>query len=197
MLRLHHNAQRLLRPLRIVNPYARRLRFPDASTHMRRDHMKYLALIRATALLHQHQRERKIYSHPSGPIEYIEVTPADIILANELAHEVLGRSLDELAPQTRRLLGTIDSALTRECTRRGMARRDYRFTNREVREWSGWSDFQVRTHMHKLITMEYVLVHRGGTWPELRLRVAVRERRARRAAVPLWSDRSGLARSAT
>ena len=162
VLRLHHNAQRLLRPLRIVNPYARRLRFPDASTRMRRDHMKYLALIRATALLHQHQRERKIYSHPSGPIEYIEVTPADIALANELAHEVLGRSLDELAPQTRRLLGTIDSALTRECTRRGMARRDYRFTNREVREWSGWSDFQVRTHMHKLITMEYVLVHRGG-----------------------------------
>jgi len=162
ILRLHRNAQRLLRPLRVVNPYARRLRFPDASTRMRRDHMKYLALIRATALLHQHQRERKIHPHPSGPIEYIEVMPSDIALANELAHEVLGRSLDELAPQTRRLLATIDGAVTRECARRSMARCDYRFTNREVREWSGWSDFQVRTHVHKLITMEYVLVHRGG-----------------------------------
>jgi len=162
ILRLHRNAQRLLRPLRVVNPYARRLRFPDASTRMRRDHMKYLALIRATALLHQHQRERKIHSHPSGPIEYIEVTPSDIALANELAHEVLGRSLDELAPQTRRLLATIGGAVTRECAKRSMARCDYRFTNREVREWSGWSDFQVRTHVHKLITMEYVLVHRGG-----------------------------------
>lgn len=162
VLRLHRNAQRLLRPLRVVNPYAKRLRFPDASTRMRRDHMKYLALIRATALLHQHQREHKIHPHASGPIEYIEVTPADIALANELAHEVLGRSVDELAPQTRRLLSTIDGALTRECQRRRIARCDLRFTNREVREWSGWSDFQVRTHMHKLITMEYVLVHRGG-----------------------------------
>ena len=38
-------------------------------------------------------------------IEYIEVELTDIALANELAHEVLGRSLDELPPQTRRVLG--------------------------------------------------------------------------------------------
>lgn len=162
VLRLHRNAQRLFRPLRVVNPFARHLRFPDASTRMRRDHMKYLALIRAIALLHQHQREHKIHPHRSGPIEYIEVTAGDIALANELAHEVLGRSLDELAPQTRRLLATIDTAVTSECKRRGVVRIDYRFTNRDARQWSGWSDFQVRTHMHKLITMEYVAVHRGG-----------------------------------
>lgn len=162
VLRLHRNAQRLLRPLRVVNPYARRLRFPDASTRMRRDHMKYLALIRATALLHQHQRERKIYNHPSGPIEYIEVMPSDIALANELAHEVLGRSLDELAPQTRRLLALLDQCVARECARRAMARCDYRFHQREVREWSGWSDFQVKVHLRRLVEMEYVLVHRGG-----------------------------------
>ena len=42
---------------------------------------------------------------PGGErLEYIEATLADIALANELAHDVLGRSLDELAPQTRKLL---------------------------------------------------------------------------------------------
>ncbi len=30
-------------------------------------------------------------------VTYIEATPADVALANRLAHEVLGRSLDELA----------------------------------------------------------------------------------------------------
>jgi DNA primase len=36
------------------------------------------------------------------------VTLDDIATANRLAHEVLGRSLDELPPQTRRLLLLID-----------------------------------------------------------------------------------------
>lgn len=37
------------------------------------------------------------------PLQYIEVTKADITTADRLCHEVLGRSLDELPPQTRRL----------------------------------------------------------------------------------------------
>lgn len=36
---LHQNAQRLLRPLFVANPYAHRLRFPDRLTRARRDHM--------------------------------------------------------------------------------------------------------------------------------------------------------------
>ena len=66
--------------------------------------MKYLVLIRSITLLHQYQREHKIATHRGERVEYIEVTAADIALANELAHEVLGRSLDELPPQARRLL---------------------------------------------------------------------------------------------
>jgi hypothetical protein len=31
-----------------------------------------------------------------------------------------------------------------------------------VRAWSGWTDVQVKKHLFKLVTMEYVLVHRGG-----------------------------------
>ena len=45
VLAVHRNAQRLLRPLRVVNPYARQLTFLDDRTRTRRDHMKYLTLI--------------------------------------------------------------------------------------------------------------------------------------------------------
>ena len=62
-LTLHRNAQRLLRPLLVVNPYAEKLTFLDDKTRTRRDHLKYLTLIRAVALLHQYQRPIKTTDH--------------------------------------------------------------------------------------------------------------------------------------
>jgi len=162
ILRVHRNAQRLLRPLLVVNPYARDLTFLDGRIRTRRDHMKYLTLIRTIALLHQHQREKKIVTHRGEAVEYIEVALSDIALANDLAHEVLGRSLDELPPQTRSLLEMIDRHVTTECERMAIDRAELRFSQRQVREMSGWSDFQVKTHMRKLAEMEYLLIHRGG-----------------------------------
>jgi len=82
--------------------------------------MKYLTLIRSVALLHQYQRPAKTVQHNGRAVEYIEVTLNDIAVANRLAHEILGRSLDELPPQTRRLLLTVDEMVTAECKRQKM-----------------------------------------------------------------------------
>jgi len=165
VLKLHRDAQRLLKPMLVANPFAERLTFLDARTRSRRDHVKYLTLIRTVALLHQYQRPHQTVEHPPGRgefMEYIEVTPVDVAIANQLTHEVLGRSLDELAPQTRRLLVMLDAHVSDDCKRLKMLRSDYRFTRREVRRHVGWSDFQVRTHLQKLVDLEYVLTHRGG-----------------------------------
>jgi DNA primase len=107
VLATHRAAQRLLRPLHVVNPFAEQLTFLDDRTRSRRDHTKYLALIRCIALLHQYQRPVKTITHDGQSLAYIEVTRDDIAAANRLAHDVLGRSLDDLPPQTRRLLGLI------------------------------------------------------------------------------------------
>ncbi len=77
ILRVHKNAQRLLKPLFVANPHARELTFLDSQTRTRRDHMKYLTLIRSIALLHQHQRPRKTVTHRGQALEYIEVTLDD------------------------------------------------------------------------------------------------------------------------
>jgi DNA primase len=162
VLAVHRNAQRLLKPVFVANPYARELTFQDSQTRTRRDHMKYLTLIRTITLLHQHQRPRKTVEHRGRTVEYIEVMLDDIAVANRLAHEVLGRSLDELPPQTRRLLLLIDTMVTAECTRQKMERADYRFSRRDVRAYTGWGDTQLKIHLHRLEEMEYLLIHRGG-----------------------------------
>jgi hypothetical protein len=162
IIRLHQNAQRLLRPLFVVNPRARELTFPDSLTRTRRDHMKYLTLIRAIALLHQHQRPIQTTLWHGKNIEYIEATHADIAIANRLVSEALGRSLDELRPETRRMLLLIDEMVTAQCQQLKVERADFRFSRRDVRHHTGWSATQVRIHMDRLQEMEYLLAHRGG-----------------------------------
>ena len=162
LLKLHQNAQRLLEPLAVVNPYADRLTFLDDRTRMRRDHEKYLTLIDTIALLHQHQREVKTLRHGGQDLRYIEVTLADIALANELAHEVLGRTLDELPPQTRRLLGLVMAMVEEACRAQQMPRAAHRFSRRQVREYTRWGDTQLKIHLGRLTELEYLLVHRGG-----------------------------------
>jgi len=94
-------------------------------------------------------------------IEYIEVTLEDIALANRLAHEVLGRSLDELPPQTRRVLGLIESFVTERMQHSAILRSDVRFTRRELRNCCGMSDAAIRVHLERLVAMEYVRLVAG------------------------------------
>lgn len=162
LLTLHQHAQRLLRPLPVLNPYARALTFPDTTTRLRRDHLKYLTLIETIALLHQYQRPLHTLSDQGTPVTYVEVTLDDLALANRLAHQVLGRSLDDLPPQTRRFLHVLQQMVTEACVRDHIARADYRFSRKEVRGATGWSYEQVRVHLDRLVAFEYVLVHRGG-----------------------------------
>lgn len=162
ILQVHRNAQRLLRPVMVANPFARHLTFLDDQTRTRRDHVKYLTLIRTIALLHQHQRQVKTIVHHGKSVEYIEATIDDIAAANALAHEALGRSLDDLAPQTRRLLMLVDEMVTKTCERLAVKRADHRFSRRDIREFTGWGNTQLRLHLSRLEELEYLLLHRGG-----------------------------------
>ena len=162
LITLHQNAQRLLKPLDVLNPYAQFLTFPDQTTRLRRDHEKYLTLIDTIAFIHQHQREIKTATRGEQVMEYIEVTLQDIALANRIAHDVLGRSLDELPPQTRRLLQLIDGYVVEQCTTQKIKRSDFHFSRRALREAITWGDTQLRLHLERLVELEYVVARREG-----------------------------------
>ncbi|MBA0186323.1 toprim domain-containing protein [Pectobacterium versatile] len=159
---LHQNAQRLLKPLKVVNPFASQLTFLSDKTRTRRDHMKYLTLIQSIALLHQYQREVKTVEHRGTVIEYIEVERSDIVLANKLAHEILGRTLDEMPPQTRKLLLLIQGMVNQLAHTQNKKPGEVRFTRRDIRNATQWSDSQLKLHCLRLAEMEYLLVHGGN-----------------------------------
>jgi len=157
ILAIHRNAQRLLKPLHVVNPFAKQLTFLSDRTRTRRDHMKYLTLIRTVTLLNQYQRPLK----EQGGLQYIEVTLEDIEFANQLAHEVLGRSLDELPPQTRSLLGQLERWVSQECEDKEIDRSLFHFSRRQLRERFGFGDTQLKVHLARLVDLEYLVVLRN------------------------------------
>jgi DNA primase catalytic core len=160
--RLHHNVQRMLKPLEVVNPYAELLTYPDDRLIHRREQKKYLALINAIALLHQHQRETKRAADGDAEVEYVEVTLEDIELANELAGEVLTRSLDEVSPPVRGMYREFRALCKSRADEAGCRPDQVQLSRREIREATGWSDWQVRTYCQQLADMEYLYAVSGN-----------------------------------
>jgi DNA primase catalytic core len=166
LIRKHQVAQRLLKPLHVVNPFTPYLSYPSASLRTRRDHKKYLSLMRAIAFLYQHQRELKTMEIDGETVEFIEVTLDDIAKANKLANEVLGQSLDELAKPSRTLLGSIYNMVNEFALKQNIPLDEVFFTRRDIREYIGWSDWQIRTHIRQLEELEYVYVRIGARGKE-------------------------------
>jgi DNA primase catalytic core len=153
LLAIHRAAQTLLQPLPVFNPYAAKLRFLSDRLRTRRDHEKYLLLIDAITLLHQQQRERRVVAGR----ECLVATLDDLARANELAHEVLGRGLDDLPPQTRRLLGLVQQMQADRAKKGGDGGH---WRRRDLRAFTGWGDTQLKIHLGRLVELEYVLTQR-------------------------------------
>jgi DNA primase catalytic core len=162
----HQTAQRLLRPLHVVNPYSKYLSFPCSSLRTRRDHKKYLGLIRGIAYLYQYQRKVKAVEVGGEPTEYIEVTLEDIERANRLANEVLGQSLDELARPSRTLLSSIYNMVKEMAEKQDIPLDEVYFTRRMIRENIGWTDWQVKAHIKQLEELEYLHIRIGAKGKE-------------------------------
>jgi len=158
MLGVMQNVQRMLEPVDIVNPFADQLTFTAGRTRTRRDHEKYLTLIDAVALLHQHQRLKET-DEEGGT--FIRVTVEDIELANRLAPELLSRSLDELPPQTRRVLEAVKEIVRAQCEDEKMDQSTALFSRREIRERLGWGMTQTRMHLERLKELEHIAARYG------------------------------------
>jgi len=162
---LHRNFQRLLKPVAVVNPFADRLTYADDRLQGRRDHPKYLNLIKAVAFLRQMTRDVRSASRNGSSFDYIEVLPEDVQIANRLAHEILGHSLDEISRPSRALLMELETMVRARTKKQDGEEADQAprlnrvaFSRREIRQHTGWSNYRVHTHLKELIEFEYVSV---------------------------------------
>jgi hypothetical protein len=94
-------------------------------------------------------------------VEYVEVTLDDIALANELACEVLTRSLDEVAPPVRGMYREFRALCKKRAEAMGCAPDEVLLSRREIREATGWSDWQVRVYCNQLVDLEYLYLVSG------------------------------------
>jgi 5S rRNA maturation endonuclease (ribonuclease M5) len=162
--RLHHCAQSLIAPLEVINPYFSELSYPTERLIHRREQKKYLALINAIALVHQHQREvKRAVSEQTGvEFEYIEVVLDDLELANELTAAALSRALDELAPPVRGMYREFCRLCEQRAKELGCEPDRVQLGRREIREATGWSDWQVRVYCQQLVDLEYLYAVNGA-----------------------------------
>lgn len=69
--------------------------------------------------------------------------------------------MDELPPQTRKLLGLLETMVRQRSRELKMDRGDFRFSRRQVREWIGWGNTQLKIHLGRLEDFEYLAIHRS------------------------------------
>ena len=96
---LLRNVQRVLKPIKVVNPYAPDLKIPSNVFKKRRSNWIYLRFIEIITLYHQYQRS--VSTDKQTGEQYIETTLEDIAWANKLLKDILLRKADELADPTR------------------------------------------------------------------------------------------------
>ena len=103
------DTQRILQPIKIINPFANKLSLPSAVFKPRRTNNHYLQFIEAITFYHQWQREKK-HNKETGE-EFIEVAIEDIESANTLLKEILLRKSDELTGSCRNYLESLKAYL--------------------------------------------------------------------------------------
>jgi len=176
VIKRHHAFQRLLKPVPVVNPFEPLLSYSEDRLAVRRDNPKYLNLILAVTFLHQMQRVEK-HDAESGQ-DYIETTLGDIAIANQLAAALFGQTLDELSRPSRELLKLIRKMV--DGLEKADRQRDGKiiggsaatFTRRMVREFTGWSDYQVKIHIKQLEELEYLVPISGRRGQSFSYRLA-------------------------
>ena len=169
VIRLHQNAQRLLKPLKVVTHFADHLRFPAHWLRMRRDNERFLSLLEIVTFLHQHQRPVKTL--PNG-VEVVETTQEDYRIAYELAKTIFVQSLQDVSKPAHDLFDQIREMVERETARLHIAVKDYWFTRRTIREHTKLPDYTIKRVIRELEDLEYLEVRRSGHGGSHRYRLA-------------------------
>ena len=162
----HHAAQRLLRNVLVVNEFAALLDFPDMLMRTRRDHDRFMDLIATVGFLRQYQKETKTTRDGK---EYVMCDLEDYRIAYEImVSGVLAATFLELPKSAVELYEALRETARTLAKKEGLKVHEKTFTQREIREYTGYGQSWIRENMRRLVEYEYVLPassrNRGERW---------------------------------
>jgi hypothetical protein len=143
---LLRNVQRVLKPIKVINPFAMYLSLPSAVFKPRRTNSHYLQFIEVITFYCQWQRQKK-YDEQTGE-EYIETTIEDIREANELIMDVLLRKSDTITGATRNYLESLKDYLKKND--------QTTFANAEIRRNLRIKETTLRRYNGQLLAENYI-----------------------------------------
>ena len=173
----HINAQRMLRPRNIFNPFITGLRFPIVKAIMRRAHEQFLTLIDSVAFVQQFRKTPVVLFDPYGKqeIEGLECGLSDYQTARRLFIEggILTNIYDhpsgmvELYEEMRKLA-------KKKASKGGVKVTEVSFIQADIRELTDLSPESVKRYVRMLLEYEYLKIV-GGKQHGTRFSYCLRE----------------------
>jgi len=166
--RVHQNAQRLLKPLKVVIPF--KIEFPSQwATRVRRDYKRFLTLISTITQLHQYARK----VHKAEEASYLIATKEDYRIAYELVKDILQSTLCPLQKEVSDLLKLVVEYVEATSKKEGVDPMDFAFTRKEIRDHARWSASKARSCLEELCQLEYIEKVTGRAKATFRYRLLV------------------------
>ena len=159
VVRKHQAAQRLLQPVRIINPFARDQQFPSVLMRSRRDNKQLNELTAAVCFLRQYQKTLLT----TGELSFIECDETDVRTAWELFTEsVMKATYLELPASLVKLYDAIRTLCHNLATETNLAITEVSFEQAQIRKAVKWLGSEsIKKYLKKLVSLEY-LVTKGG-----------------------------------
>ncbi len=152
----HQAAQRLLKPKKIINPFAPFLEFPSSQMRTRRDHERFIDLIAAVCFLRQYQKQQQLDPSYSLPESFIACDLEDYRIAHELMKAILPSTLGELPSSARMIYQQLKNLINKKAAEMELPFNEVWVTQRELRESSGLGHDLIKKNLRLLSEWEYL-----------------------------------------
>jgi DNA primase len=143
------NMVRMLKPCKVINPYANQLHLPPQAHKIRRLNELYLAFVKQVTIINQYQRKRDGQGR-------IITEKEDLQTAVNIMFESIFLKIDELDGSLRQFFEQLKEYILQKGNPQ-----NYEFTQREVRQSLNLSKSQLQRHINELIGLEYLTVSGG------------------------------------
>jgi DNA primase len=143
------NCVRMLKPYKVVNPYADKIKLPQQAHKIRRLHELFLCFVKQVTLLNQYQRKRDQQGR-------IITEKDDLETAVEIMFESIFLKVDELDGSLRQFFESLKTYLEEKPNAQA-----YEFTQREIRHALHVSKTQLHRYINELIELEYIQQNGG------------------------------------